>query len=179
MDRKVWREFYDPAESALRLDALGEEFRRVWGVAAAEQVAPPDAMAVAAAMEVEADRLTELTLDDLLARYTAQRDRSSGRPPTRVLSRRTYERNQPVVAIARRRAVNRCEVPGCPHPTFVTPDGVPYTEVHHIEPLADGGEDTIENVPCICPAHHREVHLGAGAVELTAQLRALRAAPTH
>lgn len=101
-----------------------------------------------------------------------------GRPATWVLSSRAYERNPLVVAIARMRAGNTCEVRGCPHPTFVTPDGVPYTEVHHIDPLADGGEDTIENVACLCPAHHREVHPGCAGRELTAQLRALRVATT-
>ena len=56
------------------------------------------------------------------------------------------------------------------------PGGRPFhAEVHHIAPLADGGEDTIENVACLCPAHHREVHLGRRATELTAQLKELRA----
>ena len=39
-------------------------------------------------------------------------------------------------------------------------DGIPYSEVHHIEPLSEGGEDVLENVACLCPAHHREVHIG-------------------
>jgi hypothetical protein len=178
-DRAVWREYYDPTASALRLDALREEFTRLWGSATPEQAAPPDATALTAVVEDEADRLAELMLDELLSRYAGQRASAhGGRPATRVLSSRTYERNPLVIAIARVRAGNRCEVRDCPHPTFVTPDGVPYIEVHHIESLADGGEDTIENVACICPAHHREVHLGARAVELTAQLRALRARPT-
>jgi len=116
----------------------------------------PDAMAIEAAVENEAGRLAaELTLDELLARYAEQLAR--GRPTTRHLSSRTYERNPLVIAIARLRAGTRCEVRDCPHPIFVTPDGVPYIEVHHIDPLADGGEDTIENVACVCPAHHREV----------------------
>jgi predicted HNH restriction endonuclease len=89
----------------------------------------------------------------------------------------TYERNPLIIAIARRRAGNRCEVPGCAHPPFSTLDGTPYTEVHHIHPLADGGEDTIENVACICPAHHREAHLGARAPELTALLKDIRTLP--
>jgi predicted HNH restriction endonuclease len=115
----------------------------------------------------------------LLARYSTQHARALHRPGTRVLNSRTYERNPLVIAIARVRAAHRCEVPGCTHPTFQTVDGVAYTEVHHIEPLADGGEDTIENVACICPTHHREVHLGVRAVDLHAQLRAVRALPAN
>jgi predicted HNH restriction endonuclease len=53
-------------------------------------------------------------------------------------------------------------------------DDLPYTEVHHIEPLSEGGEDVLENVACLCPAHHREVHIGRRASELVAALRALR-----
>jgi predicted HNH restriction endonuclease len=153
---------------------LRDEFSRLWG--AAEQTVPPNATAVAAIVEDEAERLVdELTLDEMLARYADQRVRTVGRPAARVLSTRAYERNPLVIAIARARAANRCEVPDCVHPTFQTPDGISYTEVHHIDPLADGGEDTIENVACVCPAHHREVHLGVRTAELTAQLRAARA----
>jgi hypothetical protein len=177
-DRAVWREFYDPAASALRLDALRDEFSRLWGSATPEQAAPPDATALVAVVEDEADRLAALTFDGLLARYAEQRAGSHGRPATRVLSSRAYERNPLVIAIARVRAGNTCEVRDCPHPVFVMTDGVSYTEVHHIKPLADGGEDTIENVACLCPAHQCEVHLGVRAAELTAKLRALRVATT-
>ena len=35
----------------------------------------------------------------------------------------------------------------------------PYVEIHHIVPLTDDGEDTIDNMACLRPAHHCEVHL--------------------
>jgi hypothetical protein len=79
-----------------------------------------------------------------------------------------------VITIGRKRAAHRCEVHGCAHPTFETSEGVAYTEVHHIVPLADGGEDTNDNVACLCPAHHREIHLGVRAVELTSYLKDIR-----
>jgi predicted HNH restriction endonuclease len=85
-----------------------------------------------------------------------------------------YDRDPLVITIARKRAGHRCEARDCAHPTFETSEGVAYTEVHHIVPLADGGEDTIENVACLCPAHHREVHLGVRASELTNQLKDIR-----
>jgi predicted HNH restriction endonuclease len=90
------------------------------------------------------------------------------------MSTRSYERSALVVAIAKVRADNRCELPNCAYPAFVDMDGIPFTEVHHIEPLSDGGEDVLENVACLCPAHHREVHVGRRATELTAVLRAVR-----
>jgi len=39
-------------------------------------------------------------------------------------------------------------------------DGSPYLEVHHIIPLAEGGEDIIDNVIAVCPNCHRELHFG-------------------
>ena len=36
----------------------------------------------------------------------------------------------------------------------------PYLEVHHIKPLSQGGEDSLENVKAICPNCHRKIHFG-------------------
>jgi 5-methylcytosine-specific restriction endonuclease McrA len=174
-DRDVWREFFDPQSSSLRLDALREEFTRLWGAEQPVDALPADASAVAAIVEDEADRLETLPLDQLLAKYAAQQSQSVTRPVGRVLTARDYDRNALVITIARIRASHKCEIGDCQHPPFETPDGDPYTEVHHIVPLAGGGEDTIENVACLCPAHHREIHLGRQAAELTAQLTELRA----
>ncbi|MGX5612966.1 HNH endonuclease [Bacillus toyonensis] len=33
-------------------------------------------------------------------------------------------------------------------------------EVHHVVPLAQGGEDSIENAIGICPNCHRKAHYG-------------------
>jgi predicted HNH restriction endonuclease len=80
-----------------------------------------------------------------------------------------------VIAIARKRAGHRCEVAGCSHPHFMAADGLPYCEVHHVIPLAEGGEDRIENAACLCPSHHREVHHGSQRSVIEAQLKQLRA----
>ena len=40
--------------------------------------------------------------------------------------------------------------------------------------LALGGDDAIENVACLCPNHHREIHLGKNADFLTATLKKIR-----
>lgn len=39
-------------------------------------------------------------------------------------------------------------------------DGSPYLEVHHKRPLANHGEDTVENAIALCPNCHRERHFG-------------------
>jgi predicted HNH restriction endonuclease len=82
-----------------------------------------------------------------------------------------YERSPLVIAITRKRAGYSCEVEGCTSPTFVTDDGERFVEVHHLTPLAQGGEDTIENTACLCPTHHR----GKLRQQPTASLRAISA----
>jgi predicted HNH restriction endonuclease len=66
------------------------------------------------------------------------------------------------------------EVPNCAHSAFEAADGTAYTEVHHIQPLSEGGVDIPINVACLCALHHREVHHGRFASALTAMLRSLR-----
>jgi hypothetical protein len=39
-------------------------------------------------------------------------------------------------------------------------DGTPYLEVHHLNQLAKGGEDIVENAIALCPNCHREMHYG-------------------
>lgn len=176
-DRIVWNDFFDATTSALRTHALDKEFNRIWSIAPFDAVIPPELNATEAIVEDEAGRLEELDLQELIAKYLVQTAERPRRPSARVLSARAYERNPLVIVIARKRASYRCEIPECAHPPFEIGDGVPYTEVHHITPLAVGGEDSIENVACLCAAHHREIHLGVKATELTAQLKAIRLPP--
>tara|TARA_B100001059_G_C17802863_1_gene567292 strand:+ start:45 stop:260 length:216 start_codon:yes stop_codon:yes gene_type:complete len=41
---------------------------------------------------------------------------------------------------------------------FKKKDGSPFLEVHHIDFLKNGGDDTIENVSALCPNCHRKMH---------------------
>ena len=54
-------------------------------------------------------------------------------------------------------------------------NGEVYVEVHHILALEKGGADTIENVACLCPAHHCEAHHGKQAKAITQALSTIRA----
>lgn len=87
-----------------------------------------------------------------------------------------FERDPRVVAETLHRAEFKCEVHGCSAPVFLrAKDGRPYVEVHHLERLADGGRDRLSNTVCLCPSHHREIHLGADCAGLTEELLNLRA----
>jgi len=98
-----------------------------------------------------------------MARFYSQRSPGSLVPYQRQAKKRrptrtnSFERNPLVVLITKRRANYKCEVPHCSVPTFIGVDGHPYMETHHLLPLADGGDDTIENTACLCTIHHREM----------------------
>ncbi|NWO55029.1 restriction endonuclease [Chromohalobacter salexigens] len=77
-----------------------------------------------------------------------------------------YGRSPYVAAYAKRRAAGICELCEKPAP-FITKDGEPYLECHHIEWLARGGEDTIENTVALCPNCHRKMHVLNNSTDIT------------
>ncbi|WP_409286743.1 HNH endonuclease [Pseudomonas guariconensis] len=81
-------------------------------------------------------------------------------PAQHVVMVRVFKRNPDVIAQALLAAKGVCQ--GCKLAApFLRADGRPYLEVHHRRPLADGGEDTVENAIALCPNCHRERHYGA------------------
>lgn len=71
-----------------------------------------------------------------------------------------FNRNPDVVAEILSRANGVCQDCGQPAPFNRRGDGSPYLEVHHRMPLAEGGQDTIENAIALCPNCHRKAHYG-------------------
>lgn len=76
---------------------------------------------------------------------------------TRNISTSTFDRNVYVAEAAKRRANGNCQLCEQPAP-FINKAGQPYLETHHINWLADGGEDSIENTVALCPNCHRKMH---------------------
>ena len=74
---------------------------------------------------------------------------------------RTYVRNPDVVAEALHIADGFCGNCKRRAPFLRRSDGSAYLEVHHRVPLAEGGEDTLENAIALCPNCHRKEHYGA------------------
>lgn len=84
--------------------------------------------------------------------------------------RSAYERK---LAIAL--SENRCQMPGCNHELFLDKSGKPYLEVHHIIPMNAQGDfdvsvDVVENLVCLCPSCHREIHNGMNSEEKIVEL---------
>lgn len=76
----------------------------------------------------------------------------------REISTTTYERNQYVAELAKRRANGSCQLCNQPAP-FKNIDGEPYLETHHIDWLSAGGQDSIENTTALCPNCHKKMHI--------------------
>jgi 5-methylcytosine-specific restriction endonuclease McrA len=88
-----------------------------------------------------------------------------------------YQRDPAVRAFVLQVADGTCELCHDPAP-FTGVDGLPYLEVHHVQHLADGGPDTVENAVALCPNCHRLVHVArerAASVEKLHDIASRRA----
>lgn len=100
------------------------------------------------------------------ARNLTRKDRQvmlakSNPKPTKTITRQiVFNRNQYVVAEVLDRANGVCENCKKPAPFTKDIDSKPYLEVHHIIPLAEGGDDTVKNAIALCPNCHRHAHYG-------------------
>lgn len=168
-DEAAWNEFYDGQANAMASDALDREYQRLWG----DAETPALADTARAAIEEEANRLEQRSLKELLDGFNATR-KSSEKPARHTGTVASYARDPRVVAITRRRADFKCEVPGCANHQFIGSKGKPYIETHHLQMLADGGADVPENTVAVCAIHHRELHHGRHRRSLTDQLIEIR-----
>lgn len=71
-----------------------------------------------------------------------------------------YNRNSDVIAEVLLRANGKCELCKQDAPFLKASDGTYYLEVHHWIPLAENGEDTVENAAALCPNCHKNAHFG-------------------
>ncbi|WP_321837366.1 HNH endonuclease [Pseudomonas kulmbachensis] len=178
-DRTVCQEFFDIEKQVLNEKKIKTEFSRVWG-AIPEKTANSlvDGAAESQAFGAEVERLISCSLEKLITAYNQQSKQSiavdGSKPQIRVGRTTLYDRNPLVVAIAKVRASNTCEIPTCTNDSFISLSCSPYCETHHIVPLSQGGVDEIENVVCLCPAHHREAHYGKKAQELRSLFHEIR-----
>lgn len=138
-------------------------------------ISPINAEKIGQTFDAEVRAFQELTLDELRARYEERKGRTSVTLPRKTEAASTvFERDPLVKALALERAKYKCEVPVCDNAPFLSSDGNPYCEVHHLTWLSAGGPDTPENVVCVCANHHRELHFGKDREVLVASLRDVR-----
>lgn len=83
-----------------------------------------------------------------------------------TVTTKSFYRDPDVGIYAKKRANGICECCELKAP-FIKQDGTPYLETHHLIPLAEGGEDSIQNVCAVCPNCHRRLHYGEDKAALT------------
>jgi hypothetical protein len=109
---------------------------------------------------VDFDKRVSKSLDDNLE-VRRQRLQSARKiPKLRQIQVSVFERNPDVVAEALYRADGKCQKCDREAPFIRRTNNQPYLEVHHIIPLAEDGEDTVDNAIALCPNCHREMHYG-------------------
>lgn len=103
---------------------------------------------------------TDQALRDDTTVRRARLGRANPKPAVRFVTTRVFERNPDVVAEVQHRAQGLCERCHSAAPFNSRATGEPYLEVHHRVPLADNGDDTVENAVALCPNCHRYCHYG-------------------
>ena len=88
------------------------------------------------------------------------KDSNRGKPETVEVTAVKFRRNPYVSAYAKTKANGICQDCGQQAPFINKQTNEPFLETHHIIPLADGGDDTIENTIALCPNCHRKRHYG-------------------
>src|SRR5699024_1921727 len=81
-----------------------------------------------------------------------------GQPSKRKVYTNAFERNPYVKEYVLKKSNGICQLCNLQAP-FQDKSGNPYLEVHHIEWLSKGGDDTIENAIALCPNCHRKIHI--------------------
>lgn len=71
-----------------------------------------------------------------------------------------FKRSSDVIVEVLNRANGFCELCSQKAPFLRAKDGSPYLEVHHKNPLSEGGKDNVINAIALCPNCHRKVHYG-------------------
>lgn len=111
----------------------------------------------------------DATVERLRRKPPASPPKGKKKPESVQTSVTNYVRDPRVVAWVLTQASGHCECCEVPAP-FTREDGSAFLEVHHVQRLADGGEDTVNNAVALCPNCHRELHYGANKRELANQV---------
>lgn len=106
--------------------------------------------------EHEVKLSTQLSHDQRLIKL----QKAPQRPVQVQVISRAFIRNPHVVAEVLYRANGICESCKQPAPFARRTDSSPYLEVHHRIPLAENGDDIVENAIALCPNCHRKAHFG-------------------
>jgi HNH endonuclease len=116
--------------------------------------------------EMDEEGLKSASLEELRAAALGKSVPRAGAQQRLVTVRK---REVAIKAYALKRAAGRCEFCGEDAP-FLSDDGKPYLESHHILRVSDEGPDHPRNVIGVCPNCHRRAHYAHDRVRIKRQM---------
>lgn len=99
---------------------------------------------------------SKMSRDKRLARLAG----AAKKPSYKEVTVKVFIRNPDVVAEVLFNANEKCGHCKRPAPFKKDSNGLGYLEVHHVQPLSEGGDDTVENSIALCANCHRHAHYG-------------------
>ncbi|MGM0409831.1 MAG: HNH endonuclease [Bacillota bacterium] len=105
-------------------------------------------------------KTVEESNEDVIEEEKAEYDVGNEKPEEVKTLVTEYKRDPNVIVKVLKRANGICEMCNEEAPFIRKSDGSSYLEVHHIEPLSEGGADTVNNAVALCPNCHAKVHYG-------------------
>jgi 5-methylcytosine-specific restriction protein A len=120
--------------------------------------------------ETRQRKLRTKTVEELRVLALAGGRSTPGRRDARTTQ---FDRDQSVIEYVKKAAAGICDL--CHEPAPFNTTAGPYLEGHHVQPLAEGGPDIIENAVAICPNCHRKVHVLKSPKDLGVLLARIKA----
>lgn len=148
------------------------KLRKVWmfPLALKGSIDPPKITLEQTRAIEEIQRKAAARLSDEALKNRAQKGKRT--PSSRTSQTTVYDRDPAVAEYTKRLAAGICDLCREPAP-FKGRGGEPYLECHHVQWLAKGGADTLENTVALCPNCHRKMHIHnnqADRAKLTARI---------
>lgn len=106
---------------------------------------------------IKENKVRKNTKDEIAELAKKNSNLNKGKRLSRLVKSKVYERDPYIRDFVKSIANGICQL--CEQIAPFEVNGEPYLHVHHIEYLAKGGEDTIENSIAVCPNCHDRIHI--------------------
>lgn len=151
LDRAATKRVLNKITSGLKKEISKNKFKTIQSLINRKNIYIPEELEAESSFDDEVKKAIHSELGDVKGNKT---------PSQKEVRSFQYERDPKVVAYVLKKANGICYDCKNTGPFTSKITGLPYLEVHHVEMLKDGGEDTVENAVALCPNCHRKRHYG-------------------